>query len=419
MIPTNIKHINKNYQYFASFLVIVLFCNICTLLNAWVPFTAINWLMVTIGFVAIVVFNPKILKSNHFAYLGLYSLIVLVNYLNGDVYFSNLPRVLRELVAIFFAYSLSCYALKSMNKPLIIRYFCISIIVVILIAAIGSFLADSFFPGAIRYAQSLNKYGESDAFTEQMFRLGMTNYFLPHALPVLVPCFIAGIKHSKSKVKRIIALISLSALLFIILLSGTTTPLILSIIILFISIFSKKGSVKDNLVLIFIAAFLFGFFSLISDYIAMFIRNMAEMMGSEGSNTANYQRLYELSDYLLYGDKGEDMSLRSELYDKTTQAFVANPLLGTDDAIGGHSALLDRLAALGIIGITPLVVFLFSTSLFFLKKLKRSYHFYYLLGVTSAIVMLISKNMANTEMWLCLLTFLPLLLMYYDTEKQL
>lgn len=388
-----------------------------TLLNAWIPITERSWIFLSFGCIGTLLVQKHYFRSSQSIWLILYSVFVLGNFLIEDYYFSNFPRVLSELAAMLFTSSITFYVIKNSDIKTM-KAISLSMIIIIVTAAIGSFMAESFFPGAIRYAQGLNKLGESDSLTVQMYRMGMANYFLPHALPALIPSFVVGIRNNSfSMKKKLFILVILISLFVIVLLSGAATPLLTSFILLGISLLTKEGSIKQNKTLIFTLLLIFIIFKMFSGIIADLLYSFADILGEEGATATINIRINELGDFLLHGNEGRSLGARLDLYEQTQNEFFANPLFGTNNPVGGHSTIMDRLATLGIIGTIPWLFFITSSAIFALKWLGSRLSMYYIVGFSGALLMLFTKNMGNTEMWLCLLTFLPITLKLWGVNS--
>lgn len=393
---------------------IIMVCVTCMFINAWLPLTSHTWLFLLIGCLLGLVSYPNYLATAQFVFLFFYSSIIIFNYLNGDDYFNELPQVLNEVAMLFFTSLLSSYLLKFKDWKARKRTVnCFSF--VIIMAVIGTILAEQITPGAIRMVVGLNNSNADPSLYIKYYRLGMSNFYLPHALPAVLPVLIAGLKTDwvDKRYKTSIAILLVSCLL-IIWFSGAATALIASFFIVLVALFTKVDSFKNNkTAFIPIGVFLLVFIN--KDYLIIALQWIIDLMSGEGAADSFADHLFVVMQFFDTGEVGGDLGKRSDVYDQTLHAFLNNPMFGaTTEKLGHHSALLDRLAALGIIGFTPYFLFLFFQISYTYKHIPKFYRLFYIESLIAVGFVLATKNMSCVEMWVCLFLIAPMLLLMFS-----
>ena len=366
-------------------------------------------MVLPLGVILLYINTPQFLSSKQHLYFALYIIIVSLYSLGIGAHYSVVDIVM-EYCKVAFSASLIMLLCNSNNSVLNKRIL-LTFGIIILIASVGTFIAERFMPGAVR----LTAPGEIDNHTliQSLKRMGMSNYGLPHAIPVLIPAFIAGLKSGLLSVKqRIILLIVFFASLVIVFYSGATTAILLTLLAIILSILTRMGfSVRYNmgrLLPIIIIAVLFVLFS--ESLGRAFISVGTEMASEEGVGYDVGVRMQELGDYMLNGDKGEDLGGRTERYDVSLKSFYSNPLWGGGEA-GGHSAIFDILARYGVLGFISWFLFFLSMVSYVRKYIDSRYTTFFYEGILMCVLMLISKNMASLDMWFCVFVLLPLMIM--------
>lgn len=400
-----------NNRVFLIIGLIVICCCFCTLLNAWVPITARRGVILLVGGALFLLFTPSIWGNKYFLFLVLYSIIVFLNHVSGDEYFRAKETFLLEVVMLLFAVCSSfCFLQKSSGtdwvKPLTLTFF-----IIIGITTIGTIAADIISPGIVRTAALYSFYGDT-SLLNRYYRIGMSNYSLPHALPALIPPLVMGIKNREISLKRrIIPLLFLSAILVLIWLSRATTPIVLAVFALCLSVIvvPQNNGFGRILFIILLLAIVLPFLFIDDLFVSLLSRVIDVIQSTSDIENGVADRLIDIRESILAGDVEGDVEGRSDLYNISITSFFTSPIWGTNSGFGGHSAILDRMASLGIIGVLPLIG-LFSAHLqMVMPHLKKEAAVYYYIGLISGLLMLLLKNMMNLEMVIILLLYLPII----------
>ncbi len=393
---------------------VIILCLFCTLLKSWVPITAHSWLYLVVGIVLVYSSSSCYLKSKSHLFFCTYITVVLFYYLiDYCPYYSRWVDIVIDYCIVAFPASLAMMLCSNQDITLNNRILAVFAII-ILIASVGTVIAESIVPGAVRLTAP--EEIEDPALIQFLERFGMSNYQLPHAIPVIIPAMVVGLKNRELRVlHRVLLSIVLVASLVIVLFSGATTAIFLSVFAILLSVVTKPGTLKRYVIGRFIPiVVLLLFFFLFSDYIGnSLIKIGTEMRSVEGVGYDVGTRMFELGDYLISGDEGADMEQRSDHYGLSLSSFWSNPLFGGGES-GGHSVIYDLLGRYGFIGFLPWLLSLLALVRFTKKYIDRKYHVFYYEGLLMAVIMLFSKNMANMDMWFCVFVILPLLLLKYQ-----
>ena len=105
-----------------------------------------------------------------------------------------------------------------------------------------------------------------------------------------------------------------------------------------------------------------------------------------------------------------DLGGRMDKYSISMSILEGSILIGSDMQTGEHSAILDRLACLGLIGWIPYIIYIIKNTLKQNKLLPKKVSAYYIIGASTAILMLLSKNMSDWDTWFMYFCLLPVML---------
>jgi hypothetical protein len=225
-----------------------------------------------------------------------------------------------------------------------------------------------------------------------------------------------GIKSFRNdKRKRILCLLSLVSCLVLVYYSGATTALILGILALIIALFTLNESGKRPLVFLIIIGVIL--IPIISNKALMlsFLDWTDSLVGYEGYFHGKIQDFQQL---LLYNESTGDIEAREDLYTMTINAIIANPLIGSNELIGGHSTILEHWGDLGLVGLVPYFLFIISQIKLSSKYFQEDSKVFFYEGVFFAFMMLLIKHMDTWESWLFLFLLLPLLVRYIEINRQ-
>lgn len=252
---------------------------------------------------------------------------------------------LYSILLCFYPIFLSIFLInKSMFQ--FMKKLAISIMIMMLITGITSFVGLSIYPELARDLAAFNS--DNIIRISTMYNVGGYDFTYCVVISIPVYCLLAEKKLSLLT-KRIIEILFAVVSIIFVVKTQYTTALLLAIVSYGMIIIIRKFDLK-RLCIIAVLGFLI--LSGIKGEIANGLSNMAMNIESHSIS----QRLNELSK-TLEGKSvtGEDITARGNAYGKSIDAFVEHPILGTwvisDNMkkLGGHSTILDLMAGIGII----------------------------------------------------------------------
>lgn len=403
------KALNHRIAYLLPLFIVYLTVEQFQLLTPFISEAIVYGIMMIILFFA----DRRFMTYPFLGWWLLFSVVVVFNNISGDDYFSNIIVVISSLFFIAFSAITTnyCNNEKEINLS---KYILYAFLIAVIYLSLCSLVIDLVLPGVLRYATGQG-YGGDASLLRELYLRGMSNYYLPHALPMLIPPIVMGIKNGElSKSLHIKLYIVLAAILVLIYVSYATTPLIFAFIFLVISIFVKQGSFKNNLGPFLIITVLFAPIILSNDIQLSLLQLLDTITGGEGEL---HNKINMFQESIVYGKATGDMEERFDLYNESVSFLRGNWIIGTNGKTGGHSVVLDFLASLGIVGFIPFAMLIYKQLKYSLRFLPRSSHIYYYLSMAAGLLMLLTKSMNNWEMWLVLFCIAPLLTLQLSKSK--
>lgn len=385
-----------------------------TLFQGWIP----HWgavIYLSLAF-SIILFFPRSLEffgNRVFIFFVLYSTIILLNILTGDKYWGGSPfSIISSLLMMLSSLMAVHYFLqKSEDRFQFGANLVLIVLILLILTTISTGVLSIANPQVVRFAmEESNHYGD-DTILKEMFRFGMSNYYLPHAIPVIIPAFVLCIKNRNLKIKRWIGILGLLLSFALIFYSGATTSLLLGVIALLASMAISSDGKSTVRRMLLVGVLILPFLS--QELVLNAVRTLENAVGEDNYF---YYRLVDIEDSITGETMEGDINVRQDLYDQSWDAFIKNPILGTDDEVGGHSVLLDFLATLGLVGILPFLGLILSLFFWTKKRLPPGSSIYYTVGFMTGILMLGLKSMNNMEMWFFLICFLPILIIRFGNR---
>lgn len=247
----------------------------------------------------------------------------------------------------------------------------------LIVAAVSSMLGAA---AGVEYGSRILTGG---AYNEESYETGLLavkygvgGFAYVHMIAVIAPVLLVAICKTKNKRKRVLLISSLVASFIMVRQSGLGTPMavfasevIFSILWL---LFRSRRIVILSGLFMATAMLIFATTPTAFNFLAKGFEALGHTMGAE---TPVGSRLISAA-WSVRGDEDEYAFSRYQLQIRSVETFKRNPIFGVGDynfgnpirrQIGGHSCICDRLAAQGIVGIIPLMMFMFS--LFGLYKL--------------------------------------------------
>lgn len=361
-----------------------------------------DWIPVGIMILISLFLYPKAFRNRSTIYFLCYSFILVI-FVLADPSSTNLSWAVVE-----FMFPFSCFCLINIfryNGD--IKWLKLITIVGLLIIIVSSLMT---IPIAIDDPQSVRQMaiyiGEADFSTLMHYnKMGMVSSGLIHAFPVLVPMLVFQLKYEKAALHKLFYLIAIMVPFFMLIKAAFTTPIILAVIGLIVSlgITKRKGwNIMVGAILV-----LFLFLSVSQELIISGLDSIKPSV--EG--TAVEEKIQDISTSIMFDEQVGDVASRVSLYNKSWDTFIAHPLFGsmTMSSAGGHAFFIDRLAYFGILGTLPFF-------LFFYECFKRTYSIidgpirkYYLISIFVFVSLGFSKNINGIENFMYLFVFIPAL----------
>lgn len=387
-------------------LLIVVFALSFQVIPAWVPVLRKEWLLLLVAsFLLVVTHSKTIGQEKIFAVWIIYTLVVFFKATIKVPMFPNYPIAVYEVLLMFFSAFLPLTILSSNNQKFM-RIVLIGSFLFLLVETIGSFFVLKLYPGAIRNMYAfIQEEGTSAGY--ELYRFGLADYGFCHGLPVLVPPLFYLLKSNDGKKIKLLSIIALVLCVFLVWMSESTTALLLVFVMVALGFFTRESKNNKNSVVIFLVLILP---LLISDTIQL---NVLDAIGSiVGRDSESGAKLMELEHSIAHNEQTGDLESRMDKYTTSIEMFLTSPIWGTSGLHGRHSALLDRLAVLGLLGFVPLI-------LFFVEYFKKIYHIipseskvFFLEALFAGIVILLSKSMWLWSVFFVFFIVMPFLFLY-------
>ena len=405
---------NKKKSIIGILLIFFIIVLTFTPVVGYFPIFRSTWIFLLLGIALLSISNIKFYTSRAFICLVFSAVIMLLNVFNEDKYF-NLNKVLAEISMLVFVAMMTMYAVNKGRKPLFLKWCIMTFFLIVAVETIATFLLDLLIPGALRalFSDSI-KTGERMELLYPYFQLGMSNYILPHAMPMLIPPLVMGFRErSHSMLMRVWSLIFLLLALELIWLSGVMTAFLMAILFLLLSIytsFSKKPNWrKFTLFGLLFLPFIF------YDDLTKDVLQLAQDIFS--GNDYFYRKLLLLEENIGGSEATGDMEARQNHYLESLQEFFNNILVGTNNPMGRHSTFLDRLGTLGLVGFVPYILFYYFNIKTIRRYIPQLNRIYYDEAIGAGLLMLLFKDVDNWEVYLTLFTITPLLVIYLSPNK--
>ena len=377
------------------------------IIPAWVPFLRKGWVLLIVAMLIILLNCRNCISARAVIVLLGYEIIVFLNALLGDAYFDTWTSAIYEFLILFVPLSLALYCTKGGNERFVRSLVYITFIGLVF-ELIASFLVLKTNPGMIRGLYLMSKEEGGVNFMYRFYKLGLMDYSMGHAIPLLIGPLVYYFKEGSRKEKWI-CLLLIIACIFLVWLAESATALLLMILIIFTSfMIDKKASLKKNVFIILLMV-LVAVVLMSNDSI---IGGIFDVSGRLVKNDAIYAaRIEDLRMSLMEDKISGDVKGRMNLYGQSIDMFSGyGIILGSNQMPGRHSGFLDRFASLGLIGFIPLFFFFFFSLKTIWISLPKSRRIYYLESIVAALLMLSFKAMWLWPVFLFLYVIAPCIL---------
>jgi len=358
-----------------------------------------------VSFISIILYPKIIIRDKIILFWLIYSFILTINYLSGDQYYDYKSTV-SEIIQLF---SIIIITMVFIQKKEYYKYYIIVALVaiaIVVVLSITSINQLSINPNLLR-----EKGIDTIKTGQEKYKMWVGSYSMVHGIVPLIPMFvyIIRIKNIDKKIK-LISFISLVVILLFVFYSNATTPLLLSIygLLLTLIIKKEKSAIRNIMVI--------GIISSLSIITIVIYGNSLKILALEYildlliPGGSNYRKVYSM---IYYGS----VTNRTNLYVDSLMTFINNPIVGSNSliGIGEHSFFIDRMAALGLIGFIPLVTLIILFNRYIYNILSHTKN-YYIICVLLYTMMWLLKNVISYEILLYAMTILPGFCIYIETH---
>lgn len=380
---------------------------------AWLPLLRKGWQLLMLASALILVFRHNSINQRAVIALFLYSLVVVLNAMSGDLYIGSPANAIYDMMMLFVSSSLAFYCTVNGNLRFVKVLITITFIA-LLFEMVASFIVLEVNPGLIRGLYSMAKQEGDVSLMYEYYRMGIMDYNMAHALPLLIPSLICRYKEGRVKEKVLFALL-IAVCILLTWLSESATALMLILLMVFLGVLvSAKASFRKQAIIITIMSLL-TVALLSNDFVLGGIFDTAEVIVGDESIYA--EKIEELRLSFMEDQTIGDMEGRFDRYGQSARLFFDNIFLGSNQMPGRHSSLLDKLGTLGLIGFIPLMLFFINQIKAIWRTIVPSRRVYYLECVIAAFLMLLFKGMWVWPIFFFLFMLAPSLLIMPQTEK--
>lgn len=288
-------------------------------------------------------------------------------------------------------------------------------ITLILVLSLFVFTLAATYNVAINNPNLIRQMAVDAELSSEMSVLGVISYSLSHSVLFLIPSFVFLFKSVHNLYTKSLSIVLMGLVFLAIYLGGSTTPLILAVFLTILSfIYNANKSVARNVGVVIMLSFVLLVFLEKS-----FLSSMLDFIYPIFQDTPFEGKIIEFQDSLYYGDlTGNDIDARQGKLSDSISAFFDNPLFGNTTAkLGNHNYFIDLLAAVGIIGMIPLVSYLYVMSRMIFRTLSQQAKPYFVFGIASFVLLGLLKNFFGIEFFLVPFYLMPLFIKYAEKKS--
>ena len=387
---------------------IVILFSLYTLFYGWIPrWGGVVLLSLLVGVLVFAFSSIGFSSRRYFVYFVLFIVIIAFKVLMRNPYWKvALFNLYAPILMMLLGLMVSNYYLTGIDKQKLGHNVIVTVLCILVFSTVATAVLNISNPQVIRYAVHENNFHDNKEILNQLYRFGMCNYSLPHALPVIFPPLVCLAKNGKKKKsQRRWAIISIVLCIILIYISGAMTALLLGLVSLLGS-FVITENFQRNIIRLLLVMVVFLPLMLNDDIVLTGLQKLESVMSSDNYF---YKKIIDFENAIVYDTADGDLGTRNSEYTASLQEFIKNPILGTSNGVGGHSVLLDFMATLGLVGFTPFLLMLLSLFNWDGRMLPVKVRTYYAFGFLMGLIMLGLKSMNNIEMWFCLFALLPIL----------
>lgn len=291
---------------------------------------------------------------------------------------------------------LGLYVIRSKNTA-----FCKAILLVFLVSysitAITTIIGCNMFPNA---ARALTGNQDDLALYGQYKRLNIGDFHFVYFITLTLPLLIGSIRYNA--IKKSIGYLLVALVLVAVYYSAYTTALLFCFVALILFFVGKNTTGRILVWYVLIAILL----------VTVGGNLLSPILSSASSSIDNEDVALRLSDMssVLSGtkleslDEASDMGTRYDLFSRSWNSFLANPIIGSWKLkmVGGHSFVLDTLGLFGLVGLFCMLWMYIRSYKMYLGSSKQKPWFAFLL---SSFLLIIFQACLNPQPTINVLSF--------------
>ena len=391
----------ENRKFLGIVLYILILGITWPLISSWITLFGRRWLMYPICVIICALYRGFHFNNKALLGISFFSVVAVIKtYHEGG----NILGLSVDFCMFVFLLML-CGVVDYKNNNKVQSIFLITFLILLVYTTISSFVINNIYPNIVRENQLYINVGMTGPF-HFLQKYGLTNYIIPHAVPILIPSFILGAKITNGLHKVLYYFLAVICIVLTYV-SGAATPFLLAICITIFAFIIKKGKVAISLRYLIIL----GLFVLLvtnENIIVSFLSGIDNTLGNEG---VIHERVVMVQNSILSDQSEGDLAIRQEKYTNSWYAFSSNIILGgNSQSVGGHAFLLDILGKYGLFGFIPFAIFLFTQIKYVYNQILDDYKIFYVLSIFAAVGMLVIKNMSGWTNYFFLFIVAPLLI---------
>ena len=301
----------------------------------------------------------------------------------------TLPFLIRYFFPFFFITATLFYLINS-KKVKILKWIAIISFSILVFRAITGIIVEALFPMSARMFTANDDIEQYD----YLAKLGLGTYGYATGLIFVYPLLISLIKTNiPHKFKILIISFFILSITFLIE-TAFATALIFSILSLLGALLFSKNFKRNIFLVVFL---LISLFIINTDVLTDKLLEFSKEAFVD--NKVLTTKVNEIEESITYGVPTGDVDTRSNLYQKSWNAFITEPIIGTgsETTIGGHATWLDLLGMIGIAGTILIALIMFSVYNDVKKLIPRKHHFYFSFAFLIYIPLGLLKNCSGPE----------------------
>lgn len=356
---------------------------------AWLPMLRKGWQLLIVATLLILFSRAKTIDMKAMIPLALYGFVLYLNAMSGDFLVGSTTNAINEIMVLFVTSALALYCTKG-NAGGFVKLLLVITLVFLLIELVASYIVLETNPGIIRGMHAMVMEEGDSAYMFEFYKLGILDYSMSHAIPILIPPLICFYKEGGRRAKILWALMIVACVLLTYLSESTTALMLILLMIVLGFWINPKASFRKNTMITSFMVLL----SLLIMSSNTIINGILDVSGYVlGDESLQADKIEELRLSLTEDQTTGDLGSRIDRYGISIKQFFENPILGTNLKPGRHSSLLDKLATLGLVGFVPLMLFFWYYLKSIWKTILPNRRIYYLECIIAAFLMLLFKGM--------------------------